>query len=137
MKSILKLSILSILMLTYCISAKAQTVKTPGSCKMYLDDKVVTEISVEAAIKWAEMEPPTVLCDDGKIYKLESFQISFLTLKPFMNQDFGVGLNGFPILARKAIANGKTGDTIILKKVTYTDEAGNKNELPIISLKIQ
>lgn len=115
----------------------AQTVKVPSSCQMYMEDKLVAEVSVEDAVKWCELTPPTVQCNDGKIYKLETFSISFLTLKPFMNQDFGIGAGGFPIRARNAVKNGKPGDTIILKDVTYIDAAGVKSSLPVISLKFK
>lgn len=137
MKNIFRLVVTIGMFLAITNSGQAQTVKTPGACKMYLEEKVVTEISVEDAIKWCELTPPTVQCDDGKIYKLESFQISYLTLKPFMSQDFGIGEGGFPIKARMAVKNGKSGDTIILKQVNYTDASGAKNTLPTISLKLK
>lgn len=132
-----KLALVILVLLTGSLVAQAQTVKTPGSCKMYLDEKVVVEISLEDAVKWCDLEPPLVQCDDGKIYKLETFQINYLTLKPFMNQEFGIGEGGFPIRAREVIKNGKSGDTIILKDVTYTDASGKKNTLPVISLKLK
>ena len=130
----------AILILVVAVSGTpllAQTVKVPASCKMYLEDKMMTEVTVEDAIKWCELTPPTVQCDDGKIYKLETFAISYMTLKPFMSQDFGIGEGGFPIRAREAVKNGKSGDTIILKEVTYIDETGAKKTLPIISIKFK
>jgi hypothetical protein len=118
-------------------SLNAQKVKAPASCKMYLEDKIVTDVTVEDAIRWCELTPPAVRCDDGKIYKLETFKISFLTLKPFTNQDFGTGQGGFPIRARDAVKNGKPGDTIILKDPTYSDSTGVKDTLPVISIKFK
>lgn len=137
MKTIFQSLILIIMLATISTSTYSQTAKAVTSCKMYLEEKVVAEISVEDAIKWCELTPPTVLCDDGNVYKLENFQISYLTLKPFQSQDFGIGEGGFPIRARQAVKNGKSGDTIILKQVTYTDAAGAKQSLPVISLKLK
>src|SRR6187397_1765873 len=109
---------------------QAQTVKVPTSCKMYLDNKMIVDVTVENAISWSELSPPTVQCDDGKIYKLESFNVSYLTLKPFLSQEFGVGECGFPYKARAAIKNGKPTDTIIMKDVTCTNAEGVKDTLP-------
>src|SRR5688572_5952499 len=119
------------------IHLQGQTVTVPTSCKMYLDNKMIADVTVENAISWSELTPPTVQCDDGKIYKLESFKISYLTLKPFLSQDFGVGEGGFPYKARAAIKNGKPTDTIIMKDVTYTNAEGIKDTLPIISIKFK
>jgi len=115
----------------------AQTSKEPASCKMYYESKVIDKVTVQDAINWCEQTAPMVQCDDGKIYKIETFKINYLTLKPFMNQDFGVGEGGFPIKARMAVKNGKPGDTIIMKDVTYTTPEGVKDTLPIISFKFQ
>lgn len=132
------IKVLAVAMLT-CVSgmAAAQQTKAPASCKVYLNDKVVPEVTIADAMAWCELTPPVVQCDDGKIYQLETFKINYLTLKPFMNKDFGIGEGGFPIMAREAVKNGQTGDTIILKDVTYTDASGNKNTLPIISIKLK
>jgi hypothetical protein len=137
MRNHLKFIALSLLLFSSATIAKSQTSKTPVSCKMFMEDKVVPEITLENAIKWCDMEPPTVQCDNNKIYKLETFKISFLTLKPFQNQDFGIGEGGFPVRARMAIKDAKSGDTIILKEATYTDSTGTKNTLPVISFKIK
>jgi len=137
MKELLKSGTVLFALLLISASVNAQTAKVPGACKMYLEEKVVAEITVEDAIKWCELTPPTVQCDDGKIYKLETFAISFLTLKPFMSQDFGIGEGGVPIRARSAIKNAKPGDTFIMKEVTYIDVDGTKKNLPIISFKLK
>lgn len=137
MKSLLMFSLVLFLASVSSELLVAQTVKVPSSCKMYLEDKMIAEVTVEDAIKWCELTPPTVQCDDGKIYKLETFAVSFLTLKPFMSNDFGIAEGGFPIRARNAVKNGKPGDTIIMKEVTYTDSTGTKKSLPVISLKFK
>jgi len=135
----IKRNLILIVLLAIVPGAKlfAQTTKAPASCKMYLDNKMIAEPTVENAISWCELEPPTVQCDDGMIYKLESFAISYMTLKPFMSQDFGIGEGGFPIKAKMAVKNGKPGDTIVLKQVTYTDSTGVKQILPVISVKFK
>ena len=123
-------------LMIFSASLAAGQDKLPSGCKMFLDGNEVIQISKEAAVKWCETSPPEVKCADGQVYKLESFKISFLTLSPFMNQDFGVGEKGFPIRARQAIAGAKTGDTIILKEATYLDAQGNVQKLPTLSFKI-
>ncbi|MDQ3050429.1 MAG: hypothetical protein M3Q95_06050 [Bacteroidota bacterium] len=132
MKQLFKLAMITAIVTMSALSAKAQ-----NSCKMYLEEKTITDITVEDAVKWCELTPPTVQCDDGKIYKLETFSITYLQLNPFMSQDFGIGEGGFPIMARRAVSKGKPGDTIILKDATYTDANGIKNTLPVISLKLK
>lgn len=136
MKNVFIKSIFFVVFVFSSLTSWSQTAKVPGVCKMFLDEKMIAEIKIEDAIKWSELTPPMVQCDDGKIYKLESFQISYLSLKPFQNQDFGIGEGGFPIMAQRAIKSGKAGDTIILKQATYTDANGTKNTLPTISLKL-
>ncbi len=115
----------------------AQAVKVPASCKAYLENKMMVDLTIEEAMRWTELTPPQVQCDDGKVYNLESMQISYLTLKPFLSRDFGIGEGGFPIMAREAIKNGKPGDTIVMKQVTYTDTTGTKQTLPVISVKLK
>jgi len=119
----------------FSFSQDTKSVAQKG-CLIYLDEASVKEISKEAIVKWCELSPPEFKCDDGKIYKLVNFKISFLTLKPFMNQDFGIGEGGFPIRARQAIAGANTGDTIILKEVNCSDANGNNFQIPILSFKI-
>lgn len=140
MKSLLKLiCILALVVMPSHIllaqNSKASTAQ--ATCKMVLDGKVVTETTVANVIAWSETSPPMVQCDDGKIYKLETFTITYMTLKPFQSKEFGIGQAGFPIRAVQEIKNGKAGDTIILKDVMYLDIAGTKSALPIISIKMQ
>ncbi len=136
MKKIFTASALVISMF-FSFETAAQKDGAPASCKMYMDGKVIPEVSLEDAVRWCELVPPTVQCDDGKIYSLETFQVNFFTLKPLQNREFGTGEGGFPILAREAIAKGMPGDAIVLKEVTYTGSDGKKGSLPVISLKIK
>ena len=134
----MKHAILTLLIIQFVTSGLiAQDSKGPGSCKMYLDGAVVDEISVEDALKWCDLVPPTVQCEDGKVYQLEKFEISFFTIKPLMNKDFGIGERGVPIMARNAISKGMPGDAIVLKEVTYIGEDGETHPLPVISFKLQ
>ncbi|HEX5001955.1 MAG TPA: hypothetical protein VFW78_05630 [Bacteroidia bacterium] len=133
MKTLILLVILSVPFA--CFSQDTKTT-APKGCLMYLDEASVKEISKEAMIKWCDSTPPEIKCEDGKIYKLVNFKISFLTLKPFMNQDFGIGEGGFPVRAREAVAGANSGDTVILKEVNCTDANGNAFQIPILSFKI-
>lgn len=132
-----KIFLTLLITLGFISATHAQESKGPGACKMYLDGAVVENIDVETALKWCDLVPPTVQCEDGKVYMLESFQISFFTLKPLMNKDFGLGERGVPIMARNAIAKGQPGDAIVLKEVKYTGEDGALHDLPVISLKLK
>jgi hypothetical protein len=130
----MKSLILSFALIVSVFAAFSQS-KSPASCKIFLNEQELKEPTVAQVQEWCEQEPPMVICDDGTIYRLENFQINFMTLKPFQNQDFGIGQKGFPILARRAVKNAKPGDTIILKEATYLDKEGKLQPLPIISVK--
>jgi hypothetical protein len=132
-----KFLILTVLNISCLVTfSMAQENKVSAGCKMFMDNKIISEITVENAVQWAELTPPTVMCEN-RLYRLETFQINYLTLKPFLNKDFGIGEGGIPIMARETIKTGKAGDTIILKEVVATDTSGTKINLPIISFKLQ
>lgn len=118
-------------------AAYAQKTKSPGNCNMYLEGNVVKEVTLEDALKWIELTPPTIKCDDGKIYGIETMMISFFTLKPLQNQDFGLGEGGFPVRAREAIAKGNPGDAIVMKDITVLNEKGERITIPVISIKLK
>jgi hypothetical protein len=118
-------------------SSYAQDTPDLTSCKMYLNGAEVKETTQEQILEWCKLVPPTVMCNDGRVYQLERFKISFLTLNPFMNTSYGVGERGMPILAVRAIEKGQPGDALILKEVIYIDETGTENELPVISFKLK
>lgn len=115
----------------------AQKAKTPAACNIYLEGNVVKDVILEDALKWIELTPPTIKCDDGKIYGIETMMISFFTLKPLQNQDFGLGEGGFPVRAREAIANGRPGDAIVMKDITVLNEKGERITIPVISIKLK
>lgn len=118
-------------------AAVAQKAKSPSACNMYLEGNVVKEVTHEDALKWIELTPPTIKCDDGKIYQIETMMISFFTLKPLQNQDFGMGEGGFPVRAREAIAKGNPGDAIVMKDITVLNEKGERITIPVISIKLK
>lgn len=133
-----------VVMVFITVSSNAQTTKTaatetktPASCKMYLNGAVKSDITVEDALAWCDLTPPTVQCDDGKIYFLQSFLVSFFTMKPLQNKDFGIGEGGIPIMARNAVSKGMTGDALVLKEVNCIDSEGNKILMPVISFKLK
>lgn len=109
----------------------------PTTCKPVLDGTVVEELTVESLSKWCEATPLIVQCDDGKRYALQNFQVSFFTLKPLMNREFGVGEGGIPLRAREAVAKGMTGDALILKEVKAADDKGNIISIPTMSFKLK
>ncbi len=117
--------------------ANAQSSPELSSCKMYLNGKTISDVTKELALEWCELIPPTVMCSDGKVYQLERFSISFLTLDPFMNTKFGIGERGIPIKAVLAVEKGKEGDALILREVVYINEEGIESELPVISFKLK
>jgi hypothetical protein len=104
---------------------------------MYLNETVIKEVTKDNLVEWCKQVPPQVKCDDGRVYSLERFRISFLSVKPFMNTDFGIGERGVPIRALQAVEKGNSGDALILKEVKYVDESGEQNDLPVISFKIK
>lgn len=117
--------------------AVAQKSKSPSACNMYLEGNVIKEVTLEDALKWIELTPPTIKCDDGKIHNIETMMISFFTLKPLQNQDFGMGEGGFPVRAREAIAKGNPGDAIVMKDITVLNEKGERITIPVISIKLK
>ncbi len=136
MKNIFK-GMLMIAVLTMTAQVQAQTKKGPTGCQVYMDGSVVKEVTLEVALKWIELTPPTVQCDDGKVYTLETFQVNFFTLNPLQNREFGIGQGGFPLRAREAIANGKPGDAIVLKEVNTINQQGDTLVIPAMSVKLK
>lgn len=118
-------------------SSFAQEVKLPGMCKPFLDS-MITEITVDIAVKWAETAPIKVACDDGRQYKLHYYEFNIFTMNPMQNREFGIGdEKGIPLLALNALKKLKTKDTVILKNVKYLDAAGKEQKLTAVSFQIQ
>ena len=136
-----------ILLILMGINVDAQTANTHlktspkvpeiGKCFIKTDSLTVQNVKVADLINWVEHPPFWVGCEDKKEYLLKSYEFTFLTLKPFMNQSYGVGDDKMiPILARKAMDTLKPGDTVILKSVVLTDKEGKESAIPTLSLKI-
>ena len=110
---------------------------TPSACKPFLEGKAVDSLSLEVLAKWCEGTPLMIQCDDGKQYSLQTFQVSFFTLKPLMNREFGVGEGGIPYKAREAVSKGMVGDALVLKEVVAVGPQGESIKMPVLSFKIK
>jgi len=106
-------------------------------CHLPSDSTVVLKVLLADVQSWADIVPLIVICDDGKTYKLHQFGFNILYKNPMQIKDFGIGNDGIPILARKAINNLKKDDTILLKDLVAIDSNGAEIKLPTISFKIK
>lgn len=129
--------LLNVLTFSIAFSQTAKTAKAPTTFKMYVEGKALSEISLEDALKWCELTPPTIQGNDSIVYFIETCQVNFFTMKPLQNREFGIGEGGIPIMATRAISQGKTGDAIVLKEVNCIDSAGNKIAAGTISFKLK
>lgn len=120
----------------YAISLYAQEIKLPNICKPQLDS-MLKDVKVDDALKWAEQKPIRVGCDDGKVYVLNHFEVSFFIMNPMQTKEFGIGdSTGLPLLAQNMLKRVKPGDTVILKNVTYIDDKAVEQKLPVISFRL-
>ena len=126
-------------MSAFAVNAFAQTKSTKTAkpaakpatkIQAYVDKVAKGKLTIDEAKMWADSLPVLVKGDNGKIYKLHSFEIAIIQKEPYLMKEFGIGMDGFPILARRAIDNMKTGDSIFLKNVMYTDEKNQDQKLP-------
>jgi hypothetical protein len=118
-------------------SLLTENLHAQSACKPVLDGGVVENITLENLVKWCDSKPLIIQCDDGKKYELKTFQVTFFTLKPLMNREFGIGEGGIPIKARETVAKGLTGDALILKEVNMSATTGESLQVPVISFKIK
>jgi hypothetical protein len=51
-------------------------------------------------------------------------------------KDFGLGLDGFPIMAKRSIGKLLPGDTVYLKEVVGFDDKGSEIKLPGIAIAV-
>jgi len=137
MKNITRIMLFVAVFFTSAEMTFAQTKKGPTGCQVFMDGAVVKDVNLEVALKWIELTPPTIQCDDGKVYTMEAFQVNFFTMKPLQNREFGIGQGGFPLRAREAIANGKPGDAIVLKDVNCINQQGDTLVIPALSVKLK
>lgn len=108
-----------------------------NKCHLPCDSTVTMKVLLSDVQMWADSVPLNVICDDGKTYKIHQYGFSIIYKNPMQIKEFGVGNDGVPILARKAINGLKKDDTILLKDVVATDSNGTELKLPTISFKIK
>ncbi len=107
------------------------------SCFLPDDKEMTKKIAIADALIWAGSDTLMVKCSNGESYRLNTFQVSMLTLKPFQTKEFGIGELGVPILARNAIKNARAGDTVYLKKVTALNKSHEVVAIPDVILILQ
>ena len=113
-------------------TAKKPAVKPPTKCSLLIGDTAKTKVTVTEALAWCDSLPLMVKGDNKVKYKLKSFGIMVIQKEPFLNQDYGIGEGGIPILARRAIEKLKEGDSVFLKNALYVDEQNQDQKLPNI-----
>lgn len=86
--------------------------------------------------EWSNSPKVMVKCSDGKSYQLHQFGIQVFVKNPMEMKDFGQGLDGFPIMAKKSIAKLISGDTIILSNVIGYDDKQSEIKLPGIVIAV-
>lgn len=101
-------------------------------CHVPSDSSASSKITLADAQFWADSLPLTVICNDGKPYTLSQFIFTTIIMNPLQTKEYGLANNGIPILAKKAINQMKTGDTIFLKEVVGKDASGAEIKLPNI-----
>jgi hypothetical protein len=108
-----------------------------NKCHLPCDSTVTMKVSLSDIQSWADSVPLTVICDDGNTYKIHQYGFSVLYKNPMQIKEFGIGNDGIPILARKAINGLKKDDTILLKEIVAIDVNGVEIKLPTISFKVK
>ena len=104
--------------------------KPATKIQAYINKSGKSKMTLDEIKSWTDSLPLLVKGDNGKIYKLHTFDIAIIQKEPYQMQEFGTGIDGFPILARRAIDNLKAGDSVFLKNVNYTDEKNQDQKLP-------
>jgi hypothetical protein len=115
---------------------KTTTVPTVKKCQVPSDTSADNTMSVAQITEWADSKPLQVKCGNGKMYSLTQFSITMIKHNPMQTLDYGTGINGFPILARKAMDQMQSSDTILLRDITAKDDAGNEVKLATIVFKV-
>ncbi len=109
----------------------------PIRCHLPYDTLNSSKIDLQQALAWADSVPLKVIDEKGKSYKLHSFNISIINMSPMQTQDYGIGNDGIPILARKAMNSLKAKDAVFLKDVKATDESLQEKSLANIVFSIK
>lgn len=128
------LTVFALLTLPFYSIAQNAEIK---SCFLPDDKEMTRKIAIADALVWIGSDTLMVKCSNGDNYRLNTFNVSMLTLKPFQTREFGIAELGMPILARNAIKNARSGDTVYLKKVTALNKAHEVVALPDVILILQ
>ena len=113
--------------------SKTPTIKF---CNASSDTARTYKMTLANLQEWSNAPKLMVKCSDGKSYQLHQFSIQVFVKNPMEMKDFGQGLDGFPILAKKSIAKLQAGDTVILGNVIGYDDKQSEIKLPGFSIAI-
>jgi hypothetical protein len=114
-------------------SSKAPVIKF---CNASVDTARTNKMSIATIQEWSNASKLMVKCSDGKSYQLHQFGIQVIVKSPMEVKDFGIGNDGFPIMAKKSIAKLLPGDTVYLKDVVGFDDKGSEIKLPGIAIAV-
>jgi hypothetical protein len=121
----------------FSINVKAQE-GAPSKCSCISDSIDLKKINVAVALRLFDAAPIMVKCDNNKVYKLNAFEFTYLSLKPFEAKTFGIGdSRGIPLMGRRQLVKSKPTDTIIFKEVIGLDDKGVETKLPNVSVKLE
>jgi hypothetical protein len=135
-------SLLVILVLLASTNAFSQQKKTPPptptvkNCHVPADTANTNTLALQDIKDWADSKSLVVRCTGGKTYTLTQFTISIIKQNPMQTLDFGIGNNGIPLMARKAIDQMGPMDTILMREVNAKDDTGKDCKLSTIVFKV-
>lgn len=98
-------------------------------CHILGDTANTGKISIPAITAWFDKTPLEVADAAGKVYTITQYNLTMITMSPLQTRDFGVASDVVPLLAKKALAAIKPGDTIFLKEISAKDSAGQEIKL--------
>ncbi len=123
--------------------AYSQQKKTPPpsppsvkDCHVPADSANNNSLALQDIKDWADSKTLIVRCTGGKMYTLTKFTISIIKQNPMQTLDFGIGNNGIPLMARKAIDQMGPMDTILMREVAAKDDTGKDCKLSTIVFKV-
>jgi hypothetical protein len=105
-------------------------------CNADADTAKTNKMNLASLQEWSNGAKVMVKCSDGKTYQLHQFGIQVIVKNPMEVKDFGLGLDGFPIMAKKSIAKLLAGDTVIMGNVIGYDDKQSEIKLPGFSIAI-
>ena len=117
--------------------ATPQPLPKPIRCHLPCDTPNSSKVTLSQALAWADSVPLKVIDEKGKSFKLHHFNFSIINMSPMETKEYGIGNDGIPILARKAMDNLKPKDAVFLKDVTYLNESNEEKPLANIVFSIK